>query len=214
MKELDTDFYLTGGTALSRAYYNHRFSDDLDFFTHANPNFLKNVKTFIKAVNDSQQYKINRALNVQINDDFSRFFLKSTQTKEEVVLKIDFVNDIKIHYGEIIQNSAFGKLDNVKNILINKITALTRFEPKDIADIWVIAKNNTFNWKDILKKAKCKDAGVTEEAAAGIIRAFPSKYLNKIIWNIEVDTKVFFQELALISKELSEGIDNSLFEAV
>ena len=27
----DTDFFLTGGTALSRAYYNHRYSEDLDF---------------------------------------------------------------------------------------------------------------------------------------------------------------------------------------
>jgi predicted nucleotidyltransferase component of viral defense system len=25
-------FYLTGGTCLSRFYYNHRYSDDLDFF--------------------------------------------------------------------------------------------------------------------------------------------------------------------------------------
>jgi predicted nucleotidyltransferase component of viral defense system len=29
--ELPVDFYLTGGTALSRAYLNHRYSDDLDF---------------------------------------------------------------------------------------------------------------------------------------------------------------------------------------
>ena len=27
-----TDFFLTDGTALSRAYYGHRYSDDLDFF--------------------------------------------------------------------------------------------------------------------------------------------------------------------------------------
>jgi hypothetical protein len=27
-------FFLTGGTALSRGYYNHRYSDDLDFFVH------------------------------------------------------------------------------------------------------------------------------------------------------------------------------------
>ena len=26
------DFYLTGGTALHRFYYNLRYSDDLDFF--------------------------------------------------------------------------------------------------------------------------------------------------------------------------------------
>ena len=29
-----TDFFLTGGTALSRAYYNHRYSDDLVFFVN------------------------------------------------------------------------------------------------------------------------------------------------------------------------------------
>jgi len=28
-----TDFFLTGGTALSRGYYHHRYSDDLDFST-------------------------------------------------------------------------------------------------------------------------------------------------------------------------------------
>lgn len=27
-------FYLTGGTALSRGYLNHRYSDDLDFFAN------------------------------------------------------------------------------------------------------------------------------------------------------------------------------------
>lgn len=31
VKSLNTPFYLTGGTALSRGYYNHRYSDDLDF---------------------------------------------------------------------------------------------------------------------------------------------------------------------------------------
>ena len=29
----DTEFYLTGGTALSRFLLNHRYSDDLDFFS-------------------------------------------------------------------------------------------------------------------------------------------------------------------------------------
>jgi predicted nucleotidyltransferase component of viral defense system len=28
------DFYLTGGTALSRVYLNHRYSDDLDLFVN------------------------------------------------------------------------------------------------------------------------------------------------------------------------------------
>lgn len=35
----DSPFYLTGGTTLSRGYYNHRFSDDLDYFLNGHPDF-------------------------------------------------------------------------------------------------------------------------------------------------------------------------------
>lgn len=39
VSRIDTGFYLTGGTAASRGYLNHRFSDDLDFFTNDSPEF-------------------------------------------------------------------------------------------------------------------------------------------------------------------------------
>jgi len=32
-------FYLTGGKAASCGYLDHRFSDDLDFFTNDDPHF-------------------------------------------------------------------------------------------------------------------------------------------------------------------------------
>jgi len=35
----ETDFYLTGGTAASRGYLNHRFSDDLDLFVNDDSRF-------------------------------------------------------------------------------------------------------------------------------------------------------------------------------
>ena len=34
LDDLDTEFYLTGGTAASRGYLGHRFSDDLDLFVN------------------------------------------------------------------------------------------------------------------------------------------------------------------------------------
>lgn len=42
LKLLDdkTPFYLTGGTTLSRIYYHHRYSDDLDFFLNNDLHFL------------------------------------------------------------------------------------------------------------------------------------------------------------------------------
>jgi predicted nucleotidyltransferase component of viral defense system len=36
---LETEFYLTGGTAASRGYLQHRFSDDLDLFVNDDPRF-------------------------------------------------------------------------------------------------------------------------------------------------------------------------------
>ena len=39
VQDLEVDFYLTGGTALSRCYLNHRYSDDLDFFVNEAPDF-------------------------------------------------------------------------------------------------------------------------------------------------------------------------------
>jgi predicted nucleotidyltransferase component of viral defense system len=39
LSRIDTGFYLTGGTALSRGYLNHRFSDDLDFFVNDDDRF-------------------------------------------------------------------------------------------------------------------------------------------------------------------------------
>src|SRR4030067_703836 len=46
VKELRLPFYLTGGTALSRYYFSHRFSDDLDLFLNNDDNFNQYVETF------------------------------------------------------------------------------------------------------------------------------------------------------------------------
>lgn len=39
LNALDTGFYLGGGTAASRGYLQHRFSDDLDFFVNDDARF-------------------------------------------------------------------------------------------------------------------------------------------------------------------------------
>jgi len=39
VNRIDTGFYLTDGTASSRGYLQHRFSDDLDFFLNDDDRF-------------------------------------------------------------------------------------------------------------------------------------------------------------------------------
>ena len=44
IQDLNVDFYLTGGTVLSRCYLKHRHSDDLDFFVNDHPEFKPQCK--------------------------------------------------------------------------------------------------------------------------------------------------------------------------
>ena len=50
MANLPVDFYLTGGTALSRAFLHHRYSDDLDFFVNGVTNFKSQVDIVLNAL--------------------------------------------------------------------------------------------------------------------------------------------------------------------
>lgn len=62
MKESGTHFYLTGGTALSRYYLNHRYSDDLDLFLNRDSNYPEYVDVLIKGLRgleDKNQFAID-----------------------------------------------------------------------------------------------------------------------------------------------------------
>lgn len=59
MKESGTPFFLTGGTALSRFYYNHRYSDDLDFFVHNDDNYAHHVQTVLSLLTYSEKISID-----------------------------------------------------------------------------------------------------------------------------------------------------------
>ena len=50
INQVDTGFYLTGGTAASRGYLRHRFSDDLDLFVNDDDRFGLWVDRLIQAL--------------------------------------------------------------------------------------------------------------------------------------------------------------------
>jgi len=49
------EFYLTGGTCLSRFYIEKRYSDDLDFFTNQSLRYSFAIKNIKKAFNEKFQ---------------------------------------------------------------------------------------------------------------------------------------------------------------
>ncbi|MEK6591112.1 MAG: nucleotidyl transferase AbiEii/AbiGii toxin family protein [Nitrospinota bacterium] len=123
----DSPFYLTGGTALSRAYYSHRYSDDLDYFVNDHLDFQKIAERQIERLSD-----IFTDVKVAMRDtSFYRIFVSEER------LKIELVNDVPSHIGILNNHPSLGIIDSKENILANKLTAVVdRALPKDMVDLY------------------------------------------------------------------------------
>lgn len=209
VEKSNTHFYLTGGTALSRGYYNHRYSDDLDFFVNDDESFHEQVSTILSNL------KVNGFFWNTEKDFFkseSFYSLHLHQNNSPVILKVDFVNDIKTHFGQIQATKLFTKTDSIQNILSNKITALFRYEGKDVADIREIALHNSFNWTQIICEAREKEAGLESPVLAEILQGMPIEEFKYIKWTKDFeDWKLFQQDINIIVTDLLSDSNNSLF---
>ena len=208
MKESGTPFFLTGGTALSRFYYNHRYSDDLDFFIHNDDKYAHHVQTILSLLTQSENISIDLS-QISLEEKFTRIIV-TDQLDKETELQIDFVNDVANHYGRFFEHPEAGKIDGWENILTNKLTALFRSEPKDVADIWTIAKNQSFHWEEIVLAAKSKEAGIEPEIIYRILKSFPVSSIEPIKWVKKPDSTTFMNELGVIADDILYGEQNSL----
>jgi predicted nucleotidyltransferase component of viral defense system len=207
LKKCNTPFFLTGGTALSRAYYNHRYSDDLDFFIVHDSNFSQYVEVAMAALKNSG-FTWDEYTNFVRDVDFVSLFLIDADKK--CFLKIDFINDVSVYFGKTENTTLFFRTDNVRNILSNKITALFRYSPKDIADIREIALHEKFNWIDILNEARQKEDGIDLSIMAEIINGIPETEFNSIKWIKETEWAVFRKDIDKICYDILAGGENSL----
>lgn len=168
---LQTPFYLTGGTALSRGYFHHRYSDDIDFFVNQDSNFIKLSEQILS--------DLTKNFRLQVINKSNNYFSINVNK----ILKVDLINDVKFRSGNLTKKPIFSKVDNVKNILSNKLSALiSRDEAKDVVDIWVIAKNIQIDWQGIFLAANSKAAGIFPPDIAKRLIEFPLDLLKRIKW--------------------------------
>lgn len=200
----NTSFYLTGGTVVGRFLLNHRYSDDLDFFLNANSNFQVMTKT----VMDHLRKVFENISDSSLQDSYARYFVKDG----DVELKLEFVNDVKYHVGSPVKDANGIWIDTWDNILTNKITALSRSEGKDFADILFLSLKYSFNWEAMISHAKEKDAWTNEINISQQLMNFDLRKLEKVKFPEYFDTiKIKKEYFEILAKESLHGFDNSLY---
>ncbi len=132
---LGKDFFLSGGTALTAFYLQHRYSLDLDFFT-ANPAALAQVPAVMQdiAARLGAQVTFTRTLGT-----FLECFIRPPGGDR---VELDFAQDNPYRLEPARYHAELGiHIDNPTDIACNKLSALfDRVEPKDFVDVYFVAR--------------------------------------------------------------------------
>ena len=131
----DQRLYLTGGTALSRFYFQHRLSEDLDFFTTTDD--LKLIANDLRLRLIAQGYEVEiKKLDIY----FARFYVLHAGA----TLKVEFVKEFHL-IDPLIQTEHGIYINSLEDIGANKITAFEdRAAIKDIVDLYYITQRLPF----------------------------------------------------------------------
>jgi hypothetical protein len=195
-----TRFFLTGGTALSRGYYNHRYSDDLDFFVTRDSDYERQVNTvFTKLPEDG--FFIDTESGIIKNAMFTSF--KVRWDKTGALLKLDFVNDTAPHFGGIQETPVFDRTDSVRNMLSNKLSALFRFAGKDVADIREIALHEDIDWTGIIIEAREKELGLEIPVICEILSSMPQNEFEEVYWTRKPEWEVFCADIDALVRRMA-----------
>jgi len=200
-----TEFYLTGGTAISRFHYGHRYSDDLDFFLSYSKDFRGQSREVFKALKSSFPF----AEMTMDTETFIRIFVGQN---DELKLKIELVHDVEFHHGAFVSNEFYPLIDNPRNILSNKLSALNREAPKDVADIIEICTHEEFAWPDIFEEANQKDTWVNVISSIAVLsRMSIVELANVVQWIVRPDPMVLESRINTICSDIAKAGNNSLF---
>lgn len=196
IQSVETEFYLTGGTAASRGYLHHRFSDDLDFFVSDDSRFGLWVERIIQALAEGHNWQCSVLMK---EERFTRLVLKQA----DVSLKLEFVNDVPSRVGDVILHPVLGRLDTAENILANKVTAvIDRHAPKDLADIWGFCCKMNLSLQEAINGAQGKAIGIFPADLARVLCSAQRADWEVVRWIEPPEAESFIAQLNELGDKL------------
>ena len=142
-KSFRTKFYLTGGTALSAVYFNHRESLDLDFFTPGEFS-IGEIGNLVASTRQALGWiGISRDIKYPANT-----FLLKWEDRSNLKLDFNYYAFKQLKKGPKV----FGlSVDSLEDLAANKLdTILTRRQARDYIDLYTIIKKSKLTLKRII----------------------------------------------------------------
>lgn len=182
-------FYFTGGTALSSFYLQHRYSDDLDFFSQEkfdNQVIFTLVEDWGKKHNFAFQSRFAEVVYV-----FNLHF------KTKARLKVDFARYPykRLEKSRIVNNI---DIDSLVDIAVNKLLVVSqRNDVKDFVDLYYLLQKFTV-W-DLMEGVRIKFKMETEPILLGsdFLKVEDFDYLPRMIKPLTLEElKAFFRKKA------------------
>lgn len=183
-------FFLTGGTALSAFYLQHRYSEDLDLFTLDSDAFDR-VPLYVA---DTTAKLTASVASLQTAPQFRRYQLSR---KGESVI-VDFVREVVPQISEEKNRFDGIVVDTLDDITANKIcTVISRAEIKDYIDLYFLGRAG-YPLENYIESAQRKDAGVSQAMLAYLLSELRlSKVPDFMIAPISLeDLREYFESLA------------------
>lgn len=188
---LRSNFYFTGGTALSSVYLHHRYSDDLDFFSQK-PLDDQIILTLIQDWSKKTHFSFN-----------SRFvdvvYIFNLTFNNQNALKLDFAYypHQRVEKGIVIDGL---DVDSLFDIAINKLLTISqRNDVKDFVDLYFLLHKSKFSLWDLVEGVKVKFNRKIEPILLGadFLKVEDFEILPKMIKPLTLKAlKSFFREKA------------------
>ena len=149
-KEITKRFYLTGGSALSAFYLNHRVSKDLDFFSEKEEVPPKIIEAFLRKI--SSQLSVVKIERSQFLGLFSYHLIYSD--KESLKVDFSYYPFPRIEKGKIYKGL---KIASIYDIAVDKLhTLFMKPRGRDYVDLYFILKEKNYPLKKLILDAKAK----------------------------------------------------------
>ncbi len=177
---------------MSAFYLQHRYSEDLDFFT-PDPAGVSQVAPVLTALAQTQTWEV--AFTRTLGTFLECFITDLTGER----IKLDFAQDSPYRLHPTQYQAEFGiQVDNVTDIACNKLSALfDRAEPKDFVDVYFVCQE-VMSFSQLETLTRQKHIGIDDYwLAIALRRATQLSFLPRMIKPVTVvELQSFFLNLA------------------